>query len=98
MRHFAFLDGEQRDSLFHVQPSEFDRSSDPALLAVALGGTLYAPATRPQLCDDILRRAAQGVRSMVVCLEDAVADADVESAQAHAVEQLRRLRAESEAL
>ncbi|RKS72622.1 citrate lyase beta subunit [Motilibacter peucedani] len=96
MRHFAFLDEQQREQLFHVQPAEFDRSSDPALLAVALGATLYAPADRPHLCDDILRRAALGVRSMVVCLEDAVADADVETAQAHAVAELRRLRAEHE--
>lgn len=98
MRHFEFLGPEQRARLFHQEPAEFDRSSDPALLAVALGATLYAPATRPHLCDDILRRAALGVRSMVVCLEDAVPDAEVEAAQANAIAQLRRLSAESESL
>lgn len=97
MRHFEFLDAEQRARLFHVQPESFDRASDPALLAVALGATLYAPATRPNLCDDILRRAALGVRSMVVCLEDAVADSEVEDAQRNAIAQLRRLHDTAEA-
>lgn len=96
MRHFEFLEQEQRERLFHVQPAEFDRSSRPELLSVALGATLYAPATRPNLCTDILRRAAGGVRSMVVCLEDAVADSEVEQAQVNAIAQLRRLSVEAE--
>ena len=98
MRHFEFLEPAQRAALFHVEPTEFDRSSDPDLLSVALGATLYAPATRPALCEDILRRAASGVRSMVVCLGDAVADVDVDAAQLHAISQLRRLSTEAEAL
>ncbi|MFD6347839.1 HpcH/HpaI aldolase/citrate lyase family protein, partial [Streptomyces roseolus] len=31
----------------------------------ALGATLYSPATRPRLADDVLKQAARGVVSMV---------------------------------
>nr|WP_228461220.1 HpcH/HpaI aldolase/citrate lyase family protein [Gordonia spumicola] len=45
-------------------------------LAIALGATLYVPATRDDLTAVIARRAASGVTSMVIDLEDAVADDD----------------------
>ncbi|NHC12990.1 HpcH/HpaI aldolase/citrate lyase family protein [Motilibacter deserti] len=93
MRHFDHVPAQVREHLFHVQPSWFDRSSDPATLAVALGATLYSPANRPRLADDIARQARAGVRSLVVCLEDAVPDEEVDAAQSHAVEQLRALAA-----
>jgi len=91
MRHFAGLQPELQEQLFHVPPSPFTRGSDPALLAVALGATLYAPATRARLALDVERRAAAGVTSMVVCLEDAVADDEVERAQRHAVAELAQV-------
>ncbi|WP_245679306.1 HpcH/HpaI aldolase/citrate lyase family protein [Actinomadura hibisca] len=77
--------------MFYRQPRRFDRHDDPALLAVALGATLYSPATRPALADDIAKAARRGVTSMVVCLEDAIADADLTAAEANAVAQLRLL-------
>jgi len=91
VRHFDHVAPQARQRLFHVQPSAFDRFSDPATLAVALGATLYCPANRPRLGEDIARQAASGVRSLVVCLEDAVPDEEVDAAQDHAVAQLREL-------
>ncbi|RZS90092.1 citrate lyase beta subunit [Motilibacter rhizosphaerae] len=91
MQHFEFLPADARERLFHLPPAPFDRESDPALLAVALGAALYAPATRTSLAADAVRMASLGVRSMVVCLEDAVADDDVPAAQAHAVAELAAL-------
>ena len=44
--------------------------------AIELGATLYFPATREDL-PDIAAGAVPGLRSAVVCLEDAVADRDV---------------------
>src|SRR4051812_36775835 len=94
MRHFDHVAPEIRKRLFHVEPMEFDRSSDPAVLAFALGATLYCPANRPQLAADVERRTRAGARSVVVCLEDAVPDEEVEAAQGHAVAQLRDLAAQ----
>ncbi|WP_131738672.1 HpcH/HpaI aldolase/citrate lyase family protein [Actinomadura roseirufa] len=92
MRHFDHIDTARRKHLFYRHPRRFGRHDDPAVLAVALGATLYSPATRPVLADDVLKAARGGVMSMVVCLEDAIADTDVPAGEANAVAQLRTLR------
>ncbi len=46
----------------------------------ALGATLYMPATRVDLLDVVFRTKLPELRSLVVCLEDAVADIDVDAA------------------
>ncbi|WP_067802346.1 HpcH/HpaI aldolase/citrate lyase family protein [Actinomadura formosensis] len=91
MRHFDHIDAARRKHLFYRHPRSFDRHDDPAVLAVALGATLYTPATRPGLADDVERAARRGVMSMVVCLEDAIADDEVEAGEANLVAQLRAL-------
>ncbi|MFD0686686.1 HpcH/HpaI aldolase/citrate lyase family protein [Actinomadura fibrosa] len=93
MRHFDHIDATYRKHLFYRHPRRFDRHDDPAVLAVALGATLYTPATRPRLAEDIRKAARRGVMSLVVCLEDAIADADVAAGEANAVAQLRALHA-----
>ncbi len=90
MQHFHHLDTEQRSRLFALPPESFQRHGDKDVLAVALGATLYMPATRPALVDDLVRQGAQGVVSSVVCLEDAVADHEVVAAEANVVAQLAR--------
>ena len=94
MRHFSQLDGETRRRLFLREPADFHRDSDAAVLSTALGATLYSPATRPRLLEDIRKQAANGVVSMVLCLEDAIDDAEVADAEANLVRQLPRLAAE----
>ncbi|HEY2165833.1 MAG TPA: HpcH/HpaI aldolase/citrate lyase family protein, partial [Jatrophihabitantaceae bacterium] len=74
----------QRAELFRRAPVAFDPAvAEPELLSAALGATLYLPATRPALAEDIARRAALGVTSVVICLEDAIGDADVPRAEAN---------------
>ncbi|QMU75644.1 HpcH/HpaI aldolase/citrate lyase family protein [Streptacidiphilus sp. PB12-B1b] len=63
------------------------------MLSTALGATLYSPATRPHLLQDIRKQAARGVASMVLCLEDAIDDREVEAAEANIVAQLTQLAA-----
>ncbi|MFA1547337.1 HpcH/HpaI aldolase/citrate lyase family protein [Actinomadura chokoriensis] len=92
MRHFDHIDAARRKHLFYRHPRPFDRHDDPAVLAVALGATLYCPATRPGLADDIERAGRRGVMSLVVCLEDAISDDDVGAGEANLVAQLRTLR------
>ena len=48
--------------------------------AYALGATLYMPATRADILDVVFGEKIQGLRSLVVCLEDAVAETDVQQA------------------
>ncbi|MEV0661958.1 HpcH/HpaI aldolase/citrate lyase family protein [Actinomadura luteofluorescens] len=95
MRHFDHIDAARRKHLFYRHPRPFGRHDDPDVLAVALGATLYCPATRPALAADIERAARRGVMSMVVCLEDAIADDEVEAGEANLVAHLRTLHAAS---
>lgn len=91
MRHFAHLDTEQAGRLFAQAPEEFDRDDERDQLAVALGATLYTPSTRPTLAQDVLRARSRGVVCSVLCLEDAIADADVEYAEKNLAHQLGSL-------
>lgn len=93
MRHFAFLPADEEQRLFLRAPEPFAPSDDPAVLATALGATLYCPGTRPTLARDLSRRSAEGVVSFVVCLEDSVADGDLARAEDNAIAQLRQLAA-----
>jgi len=90
VQHYHHLSAEARSRLFSHQPQQFERHGDKNVLAVALGATLYMPATRPALVEDLLRQGGHGVLSSVVCLEDAVADRDVVTAEANVVAQLAR--------
>jgi citrate lyase beta subunit len=93
MRHFGQIPPAVQAKLFHQQPSEFDAGSPARMLAAALGATLYSPATRPRLADDVVKQAGRGVVSMVLCLEDSIDDADVEAAEANLVRQFADLDA-----
>lgn len=93
MRHFDFLNDDDRARLFFRAPQDFSTGDVPPVLAMALGASLYSPATRPKLCTELLRSAARGVTSVVVCLEDAVRDADLAAAERNAIDQLRQYAA-----
>lgn len=81
LRHFSFFSPAESTSLFHRQPEAFHRDSDQELLSVALGATLYMPATRPGLAADLAKQTDVGAMSVVVCLEDAVAGPELPAAE-----------------
>jgi citrate lyase beta subunit len=96
MRHFGHLTAGTRSELFHREPQEFTADSPARTLATALGATLYSPATRPLLADDVLKQASRGVVSMVLCLEDSIDDRDVAAGEANLVRQFADLAARPE--
>ncbi len=93
MRHFGHVAPEVRKRLFHKEPVTFTADSPARLLSAALGATLYSPATRPRLADDVLKQGGRGVVSMVLCLEDSIDDADVTAGEENLVRQLTDLAA-----
>ena len=97
MRHFGHLAETERERLFACPPEEVRRDDAPDRLAVALGATLYTPATHPNLAASLERCAQRGVLSTVLCLEDAVADRDVPAAEANLVTALHEHVARSSA-
>ncbi len=93
MHHFGHLAPEERHRLFHREPAVFTADSPANVLAAALGATLYSPATRLRLADDVIKQAARGVVSMVLCLEDSIDDAEVPGAEENLVRQFADLAA-----
>ncbi|WP_430741373.1 HpcH/HpaI aldolase/citrate lyase family protein [Streptomyces sp. P13-3-3] len=91
MRHFGHIAPEVRKRLFYREPCEFTADSPARVLSAALGATLYSPATRPRLADDVLKQGAHGVVSMVLCLEDSISDAEVVAGEENLVCQLTDL-------
>ncbi|MGA5728534.1 HpcH/HpaI aldolase/citrate lyase family protein [Streptomyces seoulensis] len=93
MRHFGHIAPETRERLFHQEPCAFTADSPARLLAAGLGATLYSPATRPRLATDIVKQTGGGVVSMVLCLEDSIADEDVPAGEENLVRQFAELDA-----
>lgn len=91
MRHFGHIPPTARQGLFHQEPGEFTSASPARMLSAALGATLYSPATRPRLADDVVKLAGRGVVSMVLCLEDSIDDSEVEWAEENLIQQLAAL-------
>ncbi|MFC8078829.1 HpcH/HpaI aldolase/citrate lyase family protein [Streptomyces sp. NPDC057307] len=91
MRHFGHIPSTARQTLFHQEPAEFTSASPARTLSAALGATLYSPATRPRLADDVVKLAGRGVVSMVLCLEDSIDDSEVEWAEENLVRQFADL-------
>ncbi|MEV8032889.1 HpcH/HpaI aldolase/citrate lyase family protein [Streptomyces sp. NPDC086182] len=97
MRHFGHVTPEERQRLFHQEPGVFTSDSPARILAAALGATLYSPATRPTLADDIIKQSTRGVVSMVLCLEDSIDDSEVVGAEENLVRQFTDLAARPDA-
>lgn len=91
MRHLSTLSPEQVERLFCVPPRPVDLAAGRDRLAVALGATLYCPATRQRLAGDLLRLARRGSVSAVACLEDSVPDDRVAEAEEILVRELTGL-------
>ncbi|QXG37027.1 HpcH/HpaI aldolase/citrate lyase family protein [Pseudomonas viridiflava] len=58
----------------------------------ALGATLYMPATRDDILDVVFAEKLPELRSLVVCLEDAVALIDIETALVNLCQVLTRIQ------
>lgn len=91
--HFAQLTDADRHRLFSRAPHPVNPHGPAEEVGAALGATLYMPATRQALAQDMTKAAARGVLCAVVDLEDAISDHDVTAAHTNAVTQLRELSA-----
>lgn len=91
MRYFDHLGDSVSEKLFYLPPEDFDRNSQLPVLAMALGATLYIPGSRSDLARAIKVQTAGGVRSMVIDLEDAVSDSDLDQALDNTVDALVEL-------
>lgn len=91
MQYFNYLSDEERQRIFFKEPTSFNRNSPLKMLSYALGATLYMPATRMDICEDILNLKQKGLISVVICLEDAVGDHEVDQALGCLIDNLKKL-------
>ena len=59
----------------------FDKNSGKEILQYALGGLLYMPGNNTKIANQILNGEMPSLKSMVLCLEDAIGDSVVEQAE-----------------
>jgi len=96
MKYFDYLTNEQETSLFHSPPISFDHSMSKDLLAYAVGAALYMPATRPTVAEDILKLKEGGLVTVIIDLEDAIGDGEVDLAEQSIIRHLAYLSAYAE--
>lgn len=98
MRHFKLFENSSLEGdytkLFHKMPEEFTSDSPKELLSASLGATLYIPATRPDLLNDVKKMYRRGATSVVVCLEDSIPDDRVKEAEDNLFNLLEKLKDE----
>lgn len=90
MRYFDFL--ENADSIFYRVPEKFSLNSPREVLSHSLGAALYMPAVRKSIVEDILYKKHPGIRTMVLCLEDAVSKRQLSEAETNLVHIFNQLQ------
>src|SRR3954454_16749906 len=91
MEFFTYFYEEDIKRFFFRRPETFTKYTNRNLLSYGLGATLYMPATRPNIHQEILSKKHEGLTSLVIDLEDAVGDNEVTDAEAMLISQLLKL-------
>ena len=98
MRHFNVLTDSDLKTFFKYSPAEFNRDTERETLALALGAALYTPGSKVDFAQKILSgnystKAFAGLTTLIICLEDAVADSELGQAEENVVGELKKLAA-----
>ncbi|ANU09850.1 hypothetical protein A1A1_05022 [Planococcus antarcticus DSM 14505] len=98
MRHFNGLTNSDLKTFFKYSPAEFNRDTERETLSLALGAALYTSGSRADFAQKILsgeysHGAFSGLTTLIVCLEDAVADAELKQAEENVAGELKKIEA-----
>ncbi|WP_142826890.1 HpcH/HpaI aldolase/citrate lyase family protein [Planococcus soli] len=96
MRHFSGLTDSDLKTFFKYYPAEFNRDTERETLGLALGAALYTPGSRVDFAQKIVSGdyssgAFSGLTTLIVCLEDAVADTELETAEQNVIGEFKKL-------
>ena len=94
MEFFTYFYEDEIKRFFFQKPQTFTKYSNHELLSYGLGATLYMPATRPNIHQEILSKKHEGLTSLVIDLEDAVGDKEVMDAEERLINELLKLNGE----
>lgn len=87
MRYFSHLP----EDLFYQRPADVTKHSAKQQIAYGLGALLYMPATRTDISQMITTGKFAFLRTLAICLEDAIADHEVAQAEQSLLQQLADL-------
>ncbi|WP_167321404.1 HpcH/HpaI aldolase/citrate lyase family protein [Paenibacillus terrae] len=85
------MTSEEVEAIFCTPPSEFHNRSPKSILAYAVGAALYMPATRSEVAEEIKNGKHEGLTTVMLDLEDAIGDQQVEYAEQSLAQQLLQL-------
>lgn len=88
MKHYQHLKPDDLREIFYIPPSEFNKYTPKDELAIALGATLYTPATKQNIAEMLIQRKYKALTSHVLCLEDSIGEHEVEEAEKNLFYQL----------
>ncbi|ANU27275.1 HpcH/HpaI aldolase/citrate lyase family protein [Planococcus versutus] len=96
MRHFNGLTDSDLKTFFKYSPTEFNSDTDREILSLALGAALYTPGSRADFAQKILTGEYSsgifaGLTTLIVCLEDAVADTELKKAEENTISEFKKL-------
>lgn len=92
MEHFLHIPEEEKNNLFFKMPEYFDRNTPLETLSIALGATLYIPAVHPKLLTYLMTSKYKALTSLVICLEDGIADKEVQQAEERVIHTFLQLQ------
>lgn len=96
MKHYGHLTEEQLEDTFYIKPSDFNNKSPKPVLSRALGATMYMPASRKSIADELLNQKHISLTSTVIDLEDALDSDNIEEGIENIFTQLLQLEEELE--
>ncbi|WP_297095265.1 HpcH/HpaI aldolase/citrate lyase family protein [uncultured Draconibacterium sp.] len=86
MRHHRY----NKNYNFVKEPVEFDKNTERNFLQYCLGATLYMPGTK-DILSKILNKELVDITSMVMCLEDAIQESDLITAEKNIIHHLEKI-------
>jgi citrate lyase beta subunit len=92
MKHYNHIDEVRKESIFFKKPMNLSLNDEREKIAYGLGATLYMPATRKSIAEDIISKKYPELMSMVVCTEDAIGDSQREVAIKNLIKVFEKLR------
>lgn len=92
VKYFSHLPQGHLDKLFYRQPQMVTKYTEKKKLAYSLGAVLYMPATRQDIANLVITNKFKELVTLVICLEDAIGDKEVEQAEKNLIEQMKKIR------
>lgn len=91
MKHFDYETAERKKEIFFKEPDKFTKYTDKETLSYMLGATLYMPAIKESIARDVINKKFVELASMVIDLEDAVGDHQLQEAEDTLLEHMQTL-------